>query len=260
MAQELLAELHRRGIRLRVVDGALDVIAPSGALTPELHVRLKDARDDLIALIDAAAVKEGPGELTAAPQDRFEPFPLTDLQHSYWIGRGSAVELGGVSSHYYFEVERTGLDPERLAAAWRRVIDRHDMLRMTVLPDGRQQVRSDVPEYQMPVADLREVPEQARQQALEATREELDHQVLPADAWPLFDIRISLLPGDRVRLHISLDVLILDGYSLFLLFSEWRRFYEEPDWRPEPLDVFYRDYVLHEEAERGGARYAEDER
>src|SRR5687767_14087294 len=124
MAQELLAELHRLDIRLRLTDGRLEAIAPSGALTPALRDRLQADRDELITLLRGTAAPED-GALVPNPAERHEPFPLTDIQHAYWVGRGSAVELGGVSSHYYFELEREGLDPTRLTKALRKVIARH---------------------------------------------------------------------------------------------------------------------------------------
>ncbi|NUS17479.1 MAG: amino acid adenylation domain-containing protein [Streptomyces sp.] len=261
MAQDhdILTELHQRGIKLRLVDDRLQVQAPAGALTADLRERLRTGRDDLIALLRrTAAEEEQGGSITAAPEARYEPFPLTDIQHAYWVGRGSAVELGGVSSHYYFELERDGLDIDRLAAAFRKVVDRHDMLRTVIRPDGRQQTLDQVAPYPMPVADLRELPAELREKELQQTRDHMDHEVLPGGR-QLFDIRVSRLADDRVRLHISLDVLILDGLSLYMIFQEWRRFYEEPDWAPEPLTLTFRDYVLHEQAAKAGPRYAADE-
>lgn len=255
---DILTELHERGVKLRLVDGRLQVQAPAGALTADLRERLRDGRDDLIALLRRTAEEELSGGITPHPEDRFEPFPLTDIQHAYWVGRGSAVELGGVSSHYYFELERDGLDADQLAAALRKVVDRHDMLRTVIRPDGRQQTLQQVPPYTMPVADLRGLPAELREKELQQTREHMDHQVLPGGR-QLFDIRVSRLTDDRLRLHVSLDVLVLDGLSLYLIFQEWRRFYEEPEWSPAPLTLTFRDYVLHERAAQAGARYTADE-
>jgi pyochelin synthetase len=260
MSQELLTDLYRRGIKLRLTDGRLDVIAPSGTLTPALRDRLTSHRDDLIALLSREGEEPTTAPIVPRPQERHEPFPLTDIQHAYWVGRSSAVELGGVSTHLYFELERDGLDTERLTESLRRVIDRHDMLRAVVLPDGRQRVLPEVPPYEIAVADVGGLPARDGDRQVERTRAEMDHQVLPADRWPLFDIRATRFDGGRLRLHVSFDVLILDGLSLFRLFQDWRRFYEEPDWSPAPLELSYRDHVLHEEAERDGAAYKEAER
>ena len=75
-------------------------------------------------------------------QDRFEPFPLTDVQAAYSVGRTSAFRWGGVGCHGYaeFAVDHTVAKPtpEEYRVAWRKVVDAHDMLRCVVHPDGYQ--------------------------------------------------------------------------------------------------------------------------
>ena len=259
MASDLLLELHRRGIKLRLVDGRLDVLAPAGSLTPELRERLTLSRDRLIALLRGAEAGGDLPEITPRPQDRYEPFPLTDIQHAYWVGRSSAVELGGVATHYYVELDSDGLDPDRLSQSLCRVIDRHDMLRAIVGPDGRQRVVPDLPPYEMPVRDLRGLAPAGQEAELARIRAELGHQAPSADRWPLFDIRASQLDDRRLRLHVSVNLLIVDYLSLSLLFGDWRRYYEEPAWSPEPVPLSYRDYVLAQESVRDGSRYAKAE-
>ena len=39
-----------------------------------------------------------------------EPFPLTDVQQAYWIGRTGVFDIGNVGMHGYEEFEVTGLD------------------------------------------------------------------------------------------------------------------------------------------------------
>ena len=252
--RDLLTDLYRRGIRLRLNEGRIDVLAPAGSLTSDLRDQLERRRDGLITLLRQSETAAS-NVITPRPKERHEPFPLTDIQHAYLVGRSPGVVLGGVATHFYFELEREGLDSQRLTDSLRLVIARHDMLRAVIQGDGRQRILPEAPAYQIPVADLRELPEPEREVRLAAIRAELSHQVLPAGRWPMFDIRVSRLGPRRLRLHVSLDLLIVDAYSIYLLFRDWRRFYEQPGWRPEPLRLSYRDYVLAITAQHGGPRF-----
>ncbi|WP_329241745.1 amino acid adenylation domain-containing protein [Actinoallomurus sp. NBC_01490] len=255
MAQDLLSELHRRGIRLRMTDGRLDVLAPAGALTAELRERLRLNREELIDLLRRSGPEEEVPAIVPQPGERYEPFPLTDIQHAYWVGRGSAVELGGVSTHLYFELAGGGLDLRRLNESLNKVIERHDMLRAVVQPDGRQRVLRTVPPYEISVTDVASPPPDEQAEAICRIRAEMDHQSLSTDTWPLFDIRAARIGDGGLHLFFSFDIMILDGLSLYLFFEDWRRFYEDPDWAPRPLELSYRDFVLSEERARETARY-----
>ncbi|MFC7556730.1 hypothetical protein ACFQU7_37720 [Pseudoroseomonas wenyumeiae] len=79
--------------------------------------------------------------MTPDPAARHEPFPLTEIQQAYWLGRDTGFELGNVATHGYLEADCLGLDLPRFEQAWQRLVERHDMLRMVVLPGGMQQVR-----------------------------------------------------------------------------------------------------------------------
>ena len=179
-----------------------------------------------------------------APQAKYEPFPLTDIQQAYWVGRSAAYELGNISIHAYSEVDCANLNLERLMVAWNRVVQRHDMLRVVVLPDGRQQILEQVPAYEFQIHDLRGKLADEATAVLDEIRSELSHQVLPSDQWPAFDIRATLLDNGRIRLHISIDLLHVDGGSLMILNDEWVQFYENPDLELPPLELSYRDYAL----------------
>ena len=176
-----------------------------------------------------------------------QPFPLTDVQQAYWIGRSGAFELGQVGTHLYLELdtpETEDIDLGRLGAALNRLIERHDMLRAVVLPDGRQQILERVPPYEIALLDLAgEAPTQAVRE-LEAVRRRMSHQVLPADRWPLFEVRASRLPDGRTRFHISFDFLIGDAWSCQILLRELSALYADPGAALPPLPISFRDYVL----------------
>ena len=189
------------------------------------------------------------------PEQRYLPFPLTDIQQAYWIGRGGTFQLGTVSTHRYMEIESRDLDLKRLGLAWQRLIHRHDMLRAVILPDGQQQILEHVPLYEIEVLDLRGRAPGRAESELEAVRQRMSHQVLPSDQWPLFEIRVSRLDDKGFRIHLSMDALILDAWSRFILFREWAQLYHQPKSDLKPLEISFRDYVLAEVALRDSELY-----
>jgi len=245
----LLATLLARGIKLSTNGTLLEIDAPKGAVTPELRDLLIEHKAEIIALLNQHNLEIHHPSLPCAvpaPEQRYEPFPLTDMQHAFWIGRSGVLELGSVANHGYYEIECYGLNLDRLNWALQQLIQRHDMLRAVVLPSGQQQILNSVPAYQMPILDLRGQDEMVVQPELEAIRDHLSHQVLPADQWPLFDFRATRLEGERVRLHISYDLQIFDAWSLFRLFDEWFQLYQNPATKLNSLELSFRDYVLAE--------------
>ncbi|MFI0897909.1 amino acid adenylation domain-containing protein [Streptomyces sp. NPDC020983] len=258
---DLFAELYHRGVRLRVADGRLHVTAPPGALTPELREEMKLRRDELVETVSRSAeAAEGPQPLTPRPQERHEPFPLTDIQQAYWVGRTPAVELGGNSTHCYLEFDAADLDVPRLGRSLDMLVRRHDMLRAVIQPDGRQRVLPEVPAYEVRTLDLSGLDEAAQEAGIAQIREELAHQVLPADRWPLFEVRATRLDERRWRLHLSLDMLIMDGFSFGIFQRDWFRFYSCPEEPPAPLEVTFRDCVLAEQQAQRERRFEEDRR
>ncbi|OWY64818.1 non-ribosomal peptide synthetase [cyanobacterium TDX16] len=247
----LLSHLSQQGIKLSTNGDLLEVDAPKGVLTPELRNSLAQYKAEILLLLRQSDVNTSSTDLPAivpAPDWRYEPFPLTDMQHAFWVGRSGVFELGHVANHGYYEIESHNLDLERLNWALQQLIDRHDMLRAVVLPDGRQQILKQVPAYQIEVLDLSGQDEAFVKSQLEEIRDRLSHQVLPADKYPLFEFRVTRWDGERVRLHVSYDLQVFDAWSLFRLFDEWFQLYQNPQIELPPLELSFRDYVLAEQA------------
>ncbi|HEY9833609.1 MAG TPA: AMP-binding protein [Stenomitos sp.] len=249
----LLTHLSNKGIKLSVNGDSLLVDAPKGVMTRELCDSLTKHKAEILLMLrqyDAGASSAVLPSIVPAPEQRYEPFPLTDMQHAFWVGRSGAIELGGVSNHGYYEIEGKDLNLERLNWALQQLVKRHDMLRAVVLPDGQQQILEQVPAYPFEILDLRGQDEAFVKAQLEAIRERMSHQVLPSDRWPLFDFRATCLDGGRVRLHISYDLLVFDAWSLFRLFEEWFQLYQNPEVVLQPLELSFRDYALAEQGLR----------
>jgi len=194
-------------------------------------------------------------QATPDPEHLHDVFPLTDIQQAYFVGRSTDFALGGVATHLYIEVDTENLDMPRFAAAWQKVIDRHEMLRAIVLEDGTQQILANVPPYEIPLQDFRGQDEAAAEAGLQTVRDRLSHQVIPSDQWPLFELACSHHGENLTRLHISLDCLITDARSFQIMSYELVTFYNSPDADLPLPDINFRDYVIAEEKLNDSAFY-----
>ncbi|HTB49506.1 MAG TPA: amino acid adenylation domain-containing protein, partial [Solirubrobacteraceae bacterium] len=178
--------------------------------------------------------------VAADPRQRHRPFPPTEVQRAYWLGRSANFTLGGVGSHWYWEFDGEDIDVDLLEEALNRLIARHEMLRAVFDEDGMQRILSEVPRFAVLVtdADAKQAPA-----VLDALRETMAHAVLDPSRWPLMDVR-AVRYGDRVRLGFSFDYIVLDALSIMIVFGELSRLYEDLETELAPIDVSFRDYLL----------------
>ncbi|ANS63556.1 amino acid adenylation enzyme/thioester reductase family protein [Streptomyces lincolnensis] len=243
-AAELVSHLATAGVELWEEDGRLRFRAPQGALTDELRERLSADRDAVLAHLRDPFAEP----LVPDPDGRHLPFPLTEVQSSYLLGRTDAFAYGGIGCHAYLEYELPGtVPPERAADAWRVLVERHDALRTVYHPDG-QQVLKELPPYEIPVAGA---------ERAEEIRGELAQRTYTPATWPLFDVRLTHSP-ERLLVHLSVDLLVTDFSGVQQLLGELEQLCLEPDRPLTPVPVSFRDHVLAERRLRDSARWARD--
>ena len=192
---------------------------------------------------------EAPGATaagTADPGAGHEPFALTDLQQAYLVAKDPQFGTDPIGCHVYREFEVDALDVPALEAAWRRVVGHHDMLRAVITPDGRQRVQEHAELPPLAVGG----PEHAA-----GARERLSHRRYRPGEWPMHTVEVSHDPGGRSVVHLSIDVLFIDGHGLGVLLDDWWHCYRDPGHRltrPEPT---VRDCVLELAAQQRSPRY-----
>jgi amino acid adenylation domain-containing protein len=212
-------------------------------LSPEqralLAMRLSAAKQSKTAASPVALPQVQPD-----PANRYETFPLSDIQQAYLIGSSESMELGNISCLTYFEIELPEWDAARFDLALSKLIARHEMLRCIVLPEGRQQILRETPAFHVEVLDWRGLDAAHAEIKLTETRARLARKSHVPDSWPLFDFYISLLPDGRNRLHVTIDLLIADGRSLEIIFDELAQLYHDPEVQLPPLELTFRDYLI----------------
>ncbi|GHG98886.1 non-ribosomal peptide synthetase [Streptomyces lanatus] len=243
-AAELVSELAAVGVELWEEDGRIRFRAPQGALTEELRERLRADRDAVLVYLRDPFAEP----LVPDPDGRHLPFPLTEVQSSYLLGRTDVFAHGGIGCHAYLEYELpSSVAPERVADVWRALVKRHDSLRTVYHPDG-QQVLKDLPPYDIPVAGADEA---------DRLRGELAQRTYDPAVWPLFDVRLTHSP-ERLLVHLSVDLLVTDFSGVQQLLGELEQLCLEPDRALAAVPVSFRDHVLAERRLRDSARWARD--
>ena len=227
-----LHDLRQRGVSLTASGETLTLRAPKGVLLDDERERLRQEKSAILEWLRAEAVSI----------DDTQPFPLTDIQQAYLIGRAAELELGRVGCHAYREFDCPTLDLPRLERAWNKLVARHPMLRAVFTEDGRQRVLDEGPAYRIATRDLRDEADPAA--SLLELRGARSHRVYEPEQWPLFEINATLL-ADRVRVSVGIDLLVADAAALITLFREWGALYENPDQDLVPLAGRFADHARH---------------
>ncbi|PSK66035.1 Phenyloxazoline synthase MbtB [Micromonospora sp. MH33] len=182
--------------------------------------------------------------------DKTAPFPLLPLQQGYFVGQQGGWELSYESAHFYSDVALLDMDseeaPEALADALRRLAEHQPMLRARVTSDGMQHILpldapAAVPEPQ--VYDLRTASAEETAESLARLRAEMIANGPDPARGPGLDIRLTLLPDGRGRLHTNMSLLLFDGWSATLLNRELLELSADWNAMPAPLDMGFDDYV-----------------
>jgi 3-oxoacyl-(acyl-carrier-protein) synthase/non-ribosomal peptide synthetase component F/acyl carrier protein len=190
--------------------------------------------------------------------DRHLPFPLSDIQESFFAGRQLRIDDDWVGCHLYLELELNDLDIYQLNQAWNRLVSHHEMLRAVVTVDAQQRILPEVSDYKFRVYDLQRQDIRAQQTHLGKLRDAMSHRVYQLDQWPLFDIRITVYSTTRFVVHFSIDEMLVDATALSQLLRHWEQLYGDPHRRLATPTTSFRDYILAVKAFERSKRHEAD--
>lgn len=217
-------------------------------MTPQLINGLKKFKADILHSLEGP-----PAEIYINRADRYEPFPLSNVQAAYLFGRNDAFQYGGVACHIYLELTYDRLKHGEVKKVWKKIIDRHDMLRAVIQQEGNQVVLKQVPELDIPCFEFgTEINTEAEEYI-----KEMKKRVYEPGKWPMFGVALSEYTNKTV-LHFSIEFLIADWTSIWMLLSEFEALYFEPNRELPNLGIQFRDYILFDKEKKKGAGYERD--
>lgn len=187
------------------------------------------------------------------------PFELNESQQALWIGRGSFYDYGGVGCQGYFEWEVQALDSERFTRAVGLLVQRHPMLRMTIDASGRQSIGDVDGTQAVKYVDLSALDGAQIEREIDAVRDRMANEEIGTTQWPLFQFRISRISASASRVHLCIDMLIADAWSIFqVIIPDLIDLYLEDDPQLPALQTSFHDYVAYRQKVLKSAQYQAD--
>ncbi|CAI3955392.1 EntF [Commensalibacter communis] len=171
-------------------------------------------------------------------------FELTPVQQAYWMGRKEDQPLGGVSCQLYLEIDGKKIEPQILNKAIIDLLARHSMLRTNFDEDNYQKINNKAVDFDLTIHDLREQDNQSAYYQLEQLRHNLSHRVLPVEQDYPIDVQLTLITEHKSRLHINIDLLVADVFSLTIILRDLALFYLQRQNELPKLTLDFRQYLL----------------
>ncbi|AZS50292.1 hypothetical protein DM558_05665 [Entomomonas moraniae] len=208
-------------------------------LTTEQPLRQLFAKPQLAEFAATLMVTEQVEQQQVVPDlaNRYQPFPLTEVQRAYWMGQSPGLPLS-CGTHYLVELDGENVDLTRFSQAWNQLVQYHEMMRVTIDSEGNQTILKQVEAIQLQAITLATDSVQEVQQVLYKYWQQ--HQLDNNYKHHLYAIKYA---NNRCRIGIIFNYLTLDGFSIKLILQQLASLYENSSTQLPRLALSFRDYV-----------------
>ncbi|MCB8816716.1 non-ribosomal peptide synthetase [Desulfosporosinus shakirovi] len=186
-----------------------------------------------------------PGRIVAHPEQRYEPFELSQLQQAYLIARESRLPFSQIPTHCYMELHFPAFEGEKFEAALRKMIAEHDMLRCYFSSDGYQRVEEELEKLPLEYYDGAAKSREELAAHLDQVRRDMNQLALDCQRAPLFQMKVTLLARKSALVHFYYDGLIMDGFSRSVFLNNLDALYGGDFSGLEKPKALFRDYIRH---------------
>lgn len=192
----------------------------------------------------------------AAPDvDLTAPFPLTDIQRGYLLGRDPAMPLGGVACQFYYELVCAELCIERYLGCWDTVIARHPMMRISVDPSSATQRIQSPQTLRSVIHDVSHETDVAANAKRDEVRARLSRDLpTPNAASHVLGIEFTRMPSGACHIHLQFDLIACDQQSILILLQETAALYRDENTTLPTIQTTFPSYLTMLKAQRHKAR------
>ncbi|NOQ74116.1 MAG: hypothetical protein GQ574_19065, partial [Crocinitomix sp.] len=240
---EVIAELRKNKIHLRIEEGNLKLSGDVKNLPKSLLVEIKSNKTEILNFLEQKeAVPENEVILAI---ERTRKYPLSNAQKRIWVL--AQFEGGNVAYNIASQMHLRGvLIAENLEEAFRLAIKRHESLRTSFRIDNGepyQFINNDL-EFEIEQADYsgdKNIKEKLKQEVLE-----LNNMNLDLVNGPLMAVKLVRISEDQWALLFVIHHIISDGWSIAVLIQEvmanYKRICLESNTNSEELSIQYLDF------------------
>lgn len=249
--KDIVLYCDNNNIKLWVEDSKLKYKASSNKVSKDLLMNLKKYKEDIIKYLNESVNLK----LSANKEERYEEFPLTDVQSAYMLGRTDIFDYGEVACHLYMEIKYKKLEHKKVEDIWNELINKHDMLRSVVYENGNQKVLKDVPRFNIENINAKM---DNYTNKLEDIQNRFSKKRYELGKWPMFELAIS--EDKASSLHLSIDFLIADWASIWMVLNQFEQMYFDGYKNDKIFEISFRDYVLYEKKLKTTVNYEKDKK
>lgn len=172
--------------------------------------------------------------------------PLNDVQMELWLAAKSDPAASCAFNQIFLIHQRSSISCQALREALQELVDRHDALRTSFLPDGSgQQIHPNL-RLHIPLRDFSSFSTAEVQSKLDEAVVLEDRTPFDLARAPLFRAQIFKLSHDHHVLLLTAHHIVLDGWSIGVLLRELDKVYPAKlEGRSAGLEpaMQYRDYL-----------------
>ncbi|MFW9877545.1 MAG: condensation domain-containing protein [Candidatus Thorarchaeota archaeon] len=231
---DLLATLNTLNIKLEIISDNLKILSPTGVLTEELKIKIKENKDQILNYLRSIEIFSTTQIINNFEKKDF--YKLSSSQKRLYFMQQVDLNITSYNMPYIIRVEGN-IEIDRLAVIIRKLIIRHEILRTffaVIEGEPFQRINKEV-ELEIEYYKLGEGKEEQEKIIKNFIR---PFNLLKA---PLFRVGIIKITTEKHILLFDMHHIITDGLSQNILFSEFISLYSGEELPPMRLQ--YKDYA-----------------
>ena len=250
---ELLSRLRNLDVKLWAEDGRLRVSAAKDVLTPELRAELGARKEEILDVLRNSSRMKSEGVPPIARIARDGDLPLSFAQQRLWFLDQLVPNNSSYNMPRALRLQGE-LDKEALQETLDALMIRHEALRTTFRTERNmpvQVINEPVP-FEIPVIDLRSMPEEQRESEIQRLMVEEAHCSFDLSRDPMLRVRLLCLGEQEHVLLMTMHHIASDGWSMGVIYKELAALYDAfIKGRPSPLPELPIQYVDFASWQRG---------